>query len=88
MHIPIGIANSVSYNLDYDPMDTIQFMGQSEFDIIQIYVNKKLLENSKKLLAFSRQVKDQSISNIYFHAAGEFNQDFLMTDYKKAFFKF
>ena len=88
MNIPIGIANSVSYNLDYDPLDTIQFMGQSGFDIMQIYVNKKLLEDSQKLRALSKQLKDQSLSNIYFHAAGEFNQDFLLTDYKEAFFKF
>ncbi|MCK5453351.1 MAG: hypothetical protein KAJ16_03260 [Calditrichia bacterium] len=88
MNIPIGIANSVSYNLDYDPLDTIQFMGQSGFDIMQIYVNKKLLEDSQKLRALSKQLKDQSLSNIYFHAAGEFNQDFLSTDYKEAFFKF
>lgn len=88
MHIPIGIANSVSYNLDYDPLDTLKFMGQSGFDLIQIYVNKKLIDDSHKLRSISKKVNDQSLSNVYFHAAGEFNQDFLLTAYKESFFKF
>jgi sugar phosphate isomerase/epimerase len=88
VQIPIGIANSVSYNLDYDPMDTIRFMGQSGFDLIQIYFNKKLINDTQKLQSLIKQVEDQSLSNVYFHAAGEFNQDFLNTDYRETFNKF
>jgi hypothetical protein len=88
VQIPIGIANSVSYNSDYDPLDTIQFMGQSEFEIIQIYLNNELLENSRKLASLAEQLKNQSHSNIYFHAAGGFNQKFLTTEYKETLFRF
>jgi hypothetical protein len=88
MQIPIGIANSVSYNLDFDPLDTIQFMRQSNFEIIQIYLNKDLIKDSQKLDSLRQELTEKPLSKIYFHAAGEFNQVFLTTEYKEALFSF
>lgn len=88
MTIPIGVANSVSYNLDYDPVDTIKFMKQSNFDMIQIYINQSLIENTLKLKALRQQIHEQAIKHIYFHAEGGFNQHFLSHEYRHAFFNY
>jgi len=86
--IPIGVANSVSFNQDYDPIDTIQFMKQSNFDMVQIYINQSLARNPAKLKTLSQKIHEQAIDPLYFHAEGEFNQRFLSNDYRDSLFKY
>lgn len=79
MNPSIGIANSVSANFDFDPLDTIKFAQQENFNVIQIFLTEKLLDD-KRLL--SRLQKQQSeFKKVYYHADGFFNKDFPESEY-------
>jgi hypothetical protein len=82
MEIPIGVANSVSSNFSYDPIDTIQYANQSEFDIIQIYLNRELLATKNSTAKdLGLQLSQGKFKNIYLHADGYLNKEFLLGDY-------
>lgn len=83
---PIGVANSVSSNFDFDPVDTIEFAENGRFDILQIYLNEKLLQDSKRL---KRIVDDyQKFEEVYFHAEGYLNEEFLESPYRESLYQF
>jgi hypothetical protein len=88
MQIPLGVANSVSYNLDYNPIDTVSYAVQSDFQLVQIYMNRQSLEEKKYLADLSKKLENFSQTNIYFHADFPFNQDFLQSDYRIKFSTF
>ncbi|RMG41583.1 MAG: hypothetical protein D6732_02185, partial [Methanobacteriota archaeon] len=84
--IPVGVANSVSANFDFDPINTIQFARQSGFEIIQIYLNRSILENHAVL----KQIREEEshFQKVYYHAEGFFNTQFFGSDYQKRLFDF
>ncbi|RQV99262.1 MAG: hypothetical protein EH225_11880 [Calditrichaeota bacterium] len=88
MNPPVGIANSVSFNVDYDPVDTLYFAHQSKFDMVQIYINEAMLEEKQKLVELVDRIKEMPLSTVYFHAHGEFNREFAGSDYKVKLFNF
>ncbi len=75
----IGIANSVSANFDFDPLDTVKFAKQENFDVIQIFLNQQLLDNEKLLFKLQKQHKE--FKRVYYHAEGSFNKDFPDSEY-------
>ena len=85
-HPPIGIANSVSYNFQYDPLDTLAFAKQSEFDPVQIYVNAAMLANPDVLQQLQSQ--QTGFQKVYFHAEGYLNADFSGSDYRSQLTRF
>jgi len=86
--IPMGVANSVSYNMDYDPVDTLSYAVQSDFDIIQIYINHEMLEKKKDLETLSTNIRNLSKADIYFHAEDAFNEAFTKSKYRESFFSY
>ncbi|MEJ2637384.1 MAG: hypothetical protein P8184_19110 [Calditrichia bacterium] len=88
MQFPIGVANSVSSNFGYDPLDAMHYAKQSGFSIVQIYVNEKMLQDSKGLENLKKELAAQHFSTIYLHAEGDLNPEFLGKDYSKALFSF
>ena len=45
----IGVATSVSKNVNYDPIDTLQFSLQYNIKFIQIYLNENIIFNKSKI---------------------------------------
>ncbi len=88
MEIPIGVANSVSANFSYDPLDAFRFARQSNFKIFQIYLSENLLEQPEKLDAISGKLVPNPFRNIYIHAAGYLNKQFVESKYSKKLFAF
>ena len=84
--IPIGVANSISANFDFDPLDTIQFARQSEFEIIQIYLSGDLLSRPDKLEKIRAQ--ESYFRKVYFHAEGLLNEDFFRSEYQEKLYAF
>ena len=84
--IPTGVANSISVNFEYDPLDTIQFAQQSNFDILQVYLNETLLDNPEVLKNI--ETNNSNFKHIYYHAEGFLNQEFSASDYRKKLYSF
>lgn len=82
----VGVANSVSANFQYDPLDTVEFARQGKFEIIQIYLNDQLLKEDKVLAAIRKA--HPKFQQIYYHAEGFLNEDFLKSDYRRKLFQF
>jgi len=85
-HPSIGIANSVSANFDFDPIDTIKYATQEKFDAIQIYLNQQLLDNQKDLEKIRKQLSH--FKKVYFHAEGFFNKEFPTGEYYESLVHF
>ncbi len=83
---PIGVANSISQNFQFDPLDTIEFAKQSNFEMLQIFLNQTLLAQSDVLKSVTAQ-QDQ-FQQIFYHAEGKFNTDFFTSEYKKQLYRF
>ncbi len=81
MYIPLGIANSVSSNFGYDPLDTIQFASQSQFGIIQIYLSEQMVEDAKLMKQLHHDLKAADFSLVYFHLEGYLNQQQVKESY-------
>ncbi len=84
--ITVGVANSISANFQFDPLDTIQFAKQSNFKLLQIYLNQSLLNDGKvleKILAES-----DHFSDIFYHAEGQLNEEFVESVYRKQLYNF
>ena len=79
MNPSIGVANSVSANFDFDPLDTIKYVAQEGFETVQIYLSKELLDNQKVLKKIQNQLAQ--FKRVYFHAEGFFNKEFPMGEY-------
>jgi len=85
---PVGIANSVSFNVDYDPLDTLYFARQSKFDLLQVYINEMMLTQTDTLNELKNKLAKPPFIQVYFHAAGEFNQEYVASDYREKFFTY
>jgi hypothetical protein len=83
---PIGVANSVSFNFDYDPLDSIAYARQSNFNIIQIYLNEALISEQSILDKILTAEKD--FEAVYYHAEGYLSNDFLESEYHEKLFEF
>ena len=77
----IGIANSVSANFNYDPIDAIAFARQHQFDVLQIYLTKDLLKNQTVLDAI--KACEDDFRQILIHAEGMLNRQFVESDYRQ-----
>jgi hypothetical protein len=83
---PIGVANSISANFQFDPLDTIEFARQGKFEIIQIYLNDQLLGEEGVLAAIRNQ--QSKFKQVYYHAEGFLNEDFLKGEYRRKLHQF
>lgn len=81
LEIPFGVANSISANFKFDPLDTIKFASQGEFPLLQIYLNQELLNNQSVLKKISRQKDD--FKQVFFHAEGYLNEEFYESPYRQ-----
>ncbi len=86
MDIPIGVANSISANFQFDPLDTIEFATQSNFPIIQIYLNAQLLRQNGVLDRI--KASEAQFDQVYYHAEGFLNQEFYESEYRQWLYKF
>jgi len=84
VHPPIGVANSVSANHKFDPLDAIKYAHQSNFEAIQIYLNKDVLADSKTL----DKLRKEDQTRMFYHAEGLYNDAFWGTAYQKSLFEF
>ena len=85
-NLSIGIANSVSVNFDFDPLDTIKFAKQENFDVIQIFLTQRLLDDEEILSKL--QEHHSEFKKVYFHAEGFFNKDFPGSEYYQKLTRF
>ncbi|MEJ2049596.1 MAG: hypothetical protein P8Y60_07110, partial [Calditrichota bacterium] len=88
MIVPIGIANSVSANFGYDIFDALKYKELSNFDLIQIYLSKDILENKDTLNKLYDYLHESDGSTAYFHAEGFLNREFLQSEYSNCLFDF
>lgn len=88
MPIPIGVANSVSSNFAYDPLDAMHYAMQSEFEILQIYLTEDFLNQKSKANRLRDEIKKAQFSTIYFHADGLLNNEFFNKEYLNKLFDF
>ncbi len=79
MKIPIGVANSISKNFDYDPNDTFHYARNEGFDLVQIYISSALLQQSHWITRLEKEVADGM--TVVFHAEGDLNDAFFKTPY-------
>jgi len=88
LNIPIGIANSVSANFGYDIFDALNFEKQSNFDLIQIFLNREHINDA----IFLKKLKDYLFGSrgkpVYFHAQGFLNREFQESEYSQKLFEF
>lgn len=82
----IGIANSVSANFDFDPMDTIEFAKQENFDVIQIFLNDQLLDREDLHPKLRKRLN--KFEKVYYHAEGFFNKEFPQKEYYRKLTRF
>ncbi|HQU72686.1 MAG: hypothetical protein KDI06_03380 [Calditrichaeota bacterium] len=83
---PIGVANSVSSNFGFDPIDTIEYAQNGRFEILQIYLNQQVLDDPAVL---DRILKDShQFSKVYYHGEGYLNDEFPGSDYQKKLYAF
>ncbi len=83
---PIGVANSISFNFQYDPLDTLDFAKQGKFDIVQIFLSESLLDNPAVLKTL--QQRNGDFEATYYHAEGFLNSDFLHSPYRQKLYQF
>jgi len=86
--IPVGVANSVSYNLDYDPLDTLNFALQSDFELIQIFINQSQLDKPEILDQFRKKLQDHPALPLLIHAAGNFSKTLFLDTYQDQLFQY
>ena len=82
----IGIANSVSVNFNYDPVDTIEYARQGNFELLQVFLNMALLGDKKTLQHI--EAADTHFDQIYYHADGYLNDDFPESEYCQRLYSF
>ncbi len=81
MQLLIGTANSISFNQDYDPMDTMKFVKQTHFEMVQIYLNKNLLRRSRELKRIRDYLNNSPELTCFFHSEMPLNLKLLTSDY-------
>ncbi|RMG64390.1 MAG: hypothetical protein D6715_09850 [Calditrichaeota bacterium] len=77
--IPFGIANSVSANLDFDPLDTLAFAKHHQFAHVQIFLKEEEVSNAGLKKALHSNNGD--FQSLFFHAHGRLNMQFLQSRY-------
>ncbi len=83
MDIPIGVANSVSANFGFDPLDAVHFAHQAHFPLIQIFISENMVGNSGKFAQLLHEAELENFLKIYFHSAGYLNRNYLKSAYAK-----
>ncbi len=79
MKIPIGVANSISANFDYNPLDTLQFALNEGFEMVQVYLSHALLHHPGWFNEFLEVLPEKL--PVVFHAQGNLNAAFFASDY-------
>lgn len=72
---PVGVANSVSANFEFDPLDAINFARHYQFSDVQIYLTSAMLEDPALLSRLAEEEKH--FQRMYFHVEGRLNVAFL-----------
>lgn len=88
MNILIGAANSISFNQDYDPLDTLKFVQQTHLEIVQIYLNTNLLNNGKDLRKIKNFLKKSSQLTCYFHSEMPLNIKLVSSEYYQLLYNY
>ncbi len=83
MKIPIGVSNHVSYNVNYDLVDTVKYARQSDFDIMQLFVYEGNLSNNDSLPEILRFAYSNKFDRIYFHTESYLNKKIFTNDHIK-----
>ena len=86
LEVPMGVANSISANFDFDPLDTLQFALQGDYEIVQIYLSEKLLNTPPTLKKLKNGLKP--FKKVVFHAEGMLNGDFFESAYRRKLYEF
>lgn len=86
--ILLGTANSVSYNQDYDPIDTLNFARQSEFEMVQIYLNQQLIADSQQLKKIKNHLEKQPALRCFFHSDISLSSQLFSSDYYKNLYSY
>jgi len=81
--ILLGTANSVSYNQDYDPIDTLNFARQSDFEMVQIYLNQQLITDSIQLKKIKKYLVKYPALKVVFHSDISLSNRLFASDYYK-----
>jgi hypothetical protein len=87
MEIPIGVANSVSANFGYNPLDTLNFARQSHFNLIQIFFNNNLLQDMSRVKSLCDELVHNQLQKIFVHAEGMLNSQWMKSDYMSKLFE-
>lgn len=86
--IPLGIANSVSANFSYDPIDALKFARQLDFERMQIYLNNDILSVPHRANLLKKQLNAAPEIFSYFHSEGYLNQQFVESKYAARLLRF
>lgn len=81
MQILFGTANSISFNQDYDPLDTLKFVQHTHFDMVQIYLNTNLLNHKEDLKKVKNFLKKSGQLPCFFHSEMPLNMKLLSSEY-------
>jgi len=86
--ILLGTANSVSYNQDYDPIDTLNFARQSDFEMVQIYLNQQLMADPLQLKKIKKHLLKQPALICFFHSDISLSRELFSGDYYKKLYAY
>ncbi len=79
MKIPIGVANSISKNFNYDPRDTLHYVKNEGFECLQIYLSNELLQHTDWYPELEENFSSEL--SVVFHAEGDLNRTFFSSSY-------
>lgn len=88
MKILIGAANSISFNQDYDPLDTLKFVQQTHFEMVQIYLNTNLLNNGEDLKKIKNFLNRSGQLPCYFHSEMPLNMKLVSSEYYQLLYNY
>jgi hypothetical protein len=82
MNIPIGVTSSVSSNQNFDPLDTIQYAQQSNFEIVQIFLYEEILKQKTLADKLFSSLKQTQLNQLFFHTLQDLNGAVISQDYQ------
>lgn len=80
MNIPIGIASSVSSNQNYDPLDTIRYAQQSNFEMVEILLYDEIIQQKNIADKIESLLKQKQLHQVFFHALQDLNRAVIKQD--------
>ncbi|GAB4335793.1 MAG: hypothetical protein Kow0037_16230 [Calditrichia bacterium] len=81
MEIPVGVANSVSANFEYDPIDALKYAHLSEFDLFQLFVTPEMISDDGWFLRAKEYSQKNAIRRLYLHGSGYFSPELVKSGY-------